>query len=159
MRCVLNWRAELASILFVCTANICRSPMAEALMKARHPTVFTEVQSAGVHAGPRGEPIDARAAAALTRAAASPHKKFRSRRVLERDFEHFDLIVAMESAHLDALRQQCPPELRSKLRLLRDDGQDVPDPYFGPAAGFEVVLTMIERELAGLVAAQPKRPA
>ena len=56
--------------------------MAEALMKARHPAAFTEVQSAGVHAGPRGEPIDARAAAALVRVDAAPNKKFRSRRVL-----------------------------------------------------------------------------
>ena len=128
-------------------------------MKARHPAAFTEVQSAGVHAGPRGEPIDARAAAALTRVDAAPNKKFRSRRVQPGDFERFDLIVAMESAHLDALRQQCPPELQGKLRLLRDDGQDVPDPYFGPAAGFDVVLTMIERGLAGLVTGNAARLA
>lgn len=133
--------------------------MAEAMLKARHPAAFNEVQSAGVHAGPRGEPIDARAAAALARAGAAPNRKFRSRRVLPGDFERFDLIVAMESAHLDALLQQCPPELHGKLRLLRDDGQDVPDPYFGPAAGFDVVLGMIERGLAGLVAAQQKRSA
>jgi len=149
----------VASILFVCTANICRSPMAEALMKARHPAAFAEVQSAGVNVGPRGEPIDARAAAALVRVDAAPNKKFRSRRVLANDFERFDLIVAMESAHLDALRKQCPPELHGKLRLLRDDGQDVPDPYFGPAAGFDVVLGMIERGLAGLAAVNSARVA
>ena len=133
--------------------------MAEALLKARHPAVFTEVQSAGVHAGPRGEPIDARAAAALARVDAAPSRNFRSRRVQPSDFERFDLIVAMESAHLEALRQQCPPELHGKLRLLRDDGQDVPDPYFGPAAGFDLVLGMIERGLASLLALQPARPA
>ena len=133
--------------------------MAEALLKARHPAAFSEVQSAGVHAGPRGEPIDARAAAVLVRADAAPNRKFRSRRVLASDFDRFDLIVAMESAHLDALRRQCPLELQGKLRLLRSDGQDVPDPYFGPAAGFEVVLGMIERGLAGLVAAQQKSSA
>ncbi len=149
----------MAAILFVCTANICRSPMAEALMKARHPAAFGEIKSAGVHAGPRGEPIDARAAAALTRVDAAPSKKFRSRRVQPSDFEHFDLIVAMESEHLDALRQQCPPELQGKLRLLRDDGQDVPDPYFGPAAGFDLVLGMIERGLAGLAAVNSARQA
>ena len=149
----------MAAVLFVCTANICRSPMAEALMKARHPAAFSEVQSAGVHAGPRGEPIDARAAAALTRVDAAPNKKFRSRRVQPSDFAHFDLIVAMEAAHLDALRQQCPPELQGKLRLLRDDGQDVPDPYFGPAAGFDLVLGMIERGLAGLAAVNSARKA
>lgn len=149
----------MAAILFVCTANICRSPMAEALMKARHPAAFAEVQSAGVNAGPRGEPIDARAAAALTRVGAAPNKRFRSRRVQPSDFARFDLIVAMESAHLDALRQQCPPALQDRLRLLRDDGQDVPDPYFGPAAGFDVVLAMIERGLAGLATGRAARLA
>jgi len=149
----------MASILFVCTANICRSPMAEALMKARHPAAFSEVKSAGVHAGLRGEPIDARAAAALTRVDAAPHKKFRSRRVLASDFERFDLIVAMESAHLDTLRQQCPPELHGKLRLLPEDGPDGPDPYVGPAAGFEAGMEMLERGLAGLAAVKSKNPA
>ena len=138
----------MTRVLFVCTANICRSPMAEVIAKARHAAVFSEVQSAGVNVGPRGEPIDARAAAALARHDYTPLKKFRSRRVRPADFERFDWIVVMEAQHLADLRAQCPEALQGKLRLLRTDGADVPDPYFGPAAGFDVVLRMIEQGVA-----------
>ena len=142
----------MASILFVCTANICRSPMAEVVAKTRHAEAFSEVQSAGVHAGPRGEPIDARAAAALVRHDYTPPKKFRSRRVQPNDFERFDWIVVMEAQQLADLRAQCPEPLQGKLRMLLE-GEDVPDPYFGPATGFDRVLGLIERGVAGL--AQP----
>jgi protein-tyrosine phosphatase len=153
----------MPSVLFVCTANICRSPMAEALLKARRAGFsdaadFQNVASAGVRAGPRGQPIDARAAAALQRANLSVDKKWRSQRVLAEHFERYDLILAMEADNLQLLREQCPPELQAKLHLLLDfvpgqEGQDVPDPYFGPAVGFDHVLALLERGVAGLAQA------
>ncbi|MBT9494130.1 MAG: low molecular weight phosphotyrosine protein phosphatase, partial [Paucibacter sp.] len=137
----------MPSVLFVCTANICRSPMAEALLKARRADfgagadeAFQQVASAGARAAPRGGPIDARAAAALQRANLSLGKKWRSQRIAPEHFERYELILAMEADNLAVLREQCPPALQSRLHLLLDfapglEGQDVPDPYFGPAAG------------------------
>ncbi len=138
--------------------------MAEALLKARRAgfgadaAEFQNIASAGVRAGPRGEPIDARAAAALQRANLSVDKKWRSRRVLPEHFERYDLILAMEADNLQLLREQCPAELQAKLHLLLDfapglEGQDVPDPYFGPAAGFDHVLALLERGVQGLAQA------
>jgi protein-tyrosine phosphatase len=150
------------AVLFVCTANICRSPMAEALLKARRAgfgagaeLAFQQVASAGARAAPRGETIDARAAAALQRAGLGVERKWRSQRVGPEHFERYDLILAMEADNLKLLREQCLPALQSRLHLLMDfvpgmEGQDVPDPYFGPAAGFDHVLALLERGVAGL---------
>ncbi len=136
--------------------------MAEAMLKARlvgfgpgADEAFKQVASAGARAAPRGGPIDARAAAALQRAGLSVEKKWRSQRVSAEHFERYDLILAMESDNLQVLREQCPPALQSRLHLLLDfapgmQGQDVPDPYFGPAAGFDHVLALLERAVAGL---------
>lgn len=152
----------MTAILLVCTANICRSPMAEAVLRqklaAQGGELFKVVQSAGVHAHPRrGEPIDKRAAAALERRDYKLDKRWRTRRVDPADFGRFDLIVAMEQANLDALRELCPAEHQAKLRLLLDfvpghEGQDLPDPYFGPAQGFDAVLALIERAVDGVIA-------
>ncbi len=139
--------------------------MAEALLKARRAgfgaegeLAFKQVASAGARAAPRGETIDARAAAALQRASLGVEKKWRSQRVVSEQFERYDLILAMEADNLKLLRQQCPPEFQSRLYLFLDfvpglEGQDVPDPYFGPAAGFDHVLALLERGVAGLAQA------
>jgi protein-tyrosine phosphatase len=148
----------MASLLLVCTANICRSPMAEALFKARLGEHFQTIQSAGVHADPRGGPVDARAAAALARHDLSLDRKWRSRRVSADDLARFDLVLAMEADHVATLREQAAsPEQREKIRLLLDfvpelAGQEVPDPYFGPANGFDAVIALLERGAQGLLA-------
>jgi len=140
----------MAAVLLICTANICRSPMAEAIFKAKLGDVFKTIVSAGVHADPRGGPVDARAAAALARHNYSLARKWRSRRVEPDDVGKYDLVLAMEAEHVDALRAKAAPEHHAKILMLTDfvpelAGQDVPDPYFGPVAGFDVVIGMIER--------------
>ena len=139
--------------------------MAEALLKARRAgfgagaeTAFKQVASAGARAAPRAEKIDARAAAALQRASLTVEKKWRSQRIGAEHFERYDLILAMEADNLKVLREQCPPALQNRLQMFTDfvsgqEGQDVPDPYFGPAAGFDSVLALLERGVAGLALA------
>lgn len=147
----------MASVLLVCTANICRSPMAEAIFKAKLGDVFKTIVSAGVHADPRGGPVDARAAAALARHNYSLERRWRSRRVEPERLGDYDLVLVMEAEHADALRAKAAPEHHARIRLLTDfapdlAGQDVPDPYFGPTAGFDVVIGMIERVAQRLLA-------
>ena len=147
----------MPSVLFVCVGNICRSPTAEMVMKARHPG-FAPVESAGVYAS-RGAPMDARSRDLLEKAGITIDRKFRSRRVTVEDFARFDFIIAMERDNLDALIEMRPADSRAEVRMLLDfvpgmQGQDVPDPYYGPAQGFAHVLVLIERGVEALAKAR-----
>ncbi|XHS79721.1 low molecular weight protein-tyrosine-phosphatase [Burkholderiaceae bacterium UC74_6] len=151
----------MQSILLVCLGNICRSPMAEAVLKAQLPGVKL-VASAGTSAV--GGPMDARAAAALERRGHKPLKKFRSRPFETADFERYDLILAMDARNLAELLKRQPEGSRARVQLLLDyvpdlQGQDVPDPYYGPAAGFDRALELIEKGVAGLGVSMGARPA
>ncbi|MBV8605024.1 MAG: low molecular weight phosphotyrosine protein phosphatase [Pelomonas sp.] len=142
----------MASVLFVCLGNICRSPMAEMLLKARRPE-FAPVRSAGTRAV--GGAMDARTVAALERVGVKADRKFRSRQVEAADFERYDLILALDHYNLSDLEAMRPEGSRAQLRLLLDHvpelaGQDVPDPYYGPAAGFDLARGLIERAIAAL---------
>ena len=149
----------MTKILMVCMANICRSPMARAV--AEHMAAQAglakrlEFDAAGTHAQNGGARPDARGQAALaTRRIKSPHA--RSRRVTDKDFERFDLILAMDESNLAALQRQCPPAHQHKLRLLMSYApelgvKEVPDPYFGNPAGFERVLDLCEAGVRGLL--------
>ncbi|MDN3919698.1 low molecular weight protein-tyrosine-phosphatase [Roseateles violae] len=148
-------KASGPSLLFVCLGNICRSPIAEMLAR-QHLAQCKAIRSAGTRAV--GGPIDSRAAAALARRELKAEKRFRSRQFETADFERYDLILALDSQNLADLREMCPEQHRGKLRLLLDyapglEGQDVPDPYYGPAAGFDHALMLIERGISGLGAA------
>ncbi len=128
--------------------------MAEMLLKARRPE-FGPVRSAGTSA--MGGNMDARAAQALGRIGVTADRKFRSRQVEAADFGRYDLILAMDSHNLSELRKLRPEGARARLSLLLDHvpelaGQDVPDPYYGPAAGFDRVRDMIERAITALPA-------
>ncbi len=146
-------------VLMVCLGNICRSPTAEAVLRAKlhaaglHGRV--EVDSAGTGDWHVGEPPDPRSIAHGRRRGydLSP---LRARQVHPGDFERFDLILAMDEANLADLEAGCPPAHRAKLGLLLDHarlppGRTVPDPYMHGPAAFERVLDLVEEACDGLV--------
>ena len=147
-------------VLFVCMGNICRSPTAEGVFREfvrRHaPELQLEIDSAGTHDYHVGEPPDPRALkAASTRG--FDISGLRARQVEDADFERFDLILAMDRLNYETLRDRSPPAFHSRIRLLLefadDTGrQEVPDPYYGGAKGFEEVLDLLEDASAGLLA-------
>jgi protein-tyrosine phosphatase len=145
----------MTRVLLICMGNICRSPMALAVVRQLAGSRL-EVDSAGTHAvrPPRG--TDPRAIAVLARRGYTPAMR-RSRPVTAADFERFDLLLAMDQANLEDLHARCPPGQERKLRLFLDfaaglEGRDVPDPYFGDLPGFERVLDLCEAGARGLLA-------
>lgn len=146
-------------VLFVCTGNICRSPTAEGVVRARLAAVGldgrVEVASAGTHGYHVGEPPDPRSQEAALRRGVDLSDQ-RARRVTPDDFVEFDLMVAMDSGHAKALRRMAPPGEEERVRLFLDFAPqfgiaNVPDPYYGGAAGFEHVLDLIEAAADGLI--------
>ncbi|MBV9847982.1 MAG: low molecular weight phosphotyrosine protein phosphatase [Kutzneria sp.] len=143
-------------VTFVCSGNICRSPMA-ALVFADHLdraglAAFVEVTSAGIGPWHVGEPADDRAVRTL-----AAHGYPTDHVATQVDGHHLgaDLLVAMDSSHLRALRRLAPG--LNRIRLLRSfdpdatGDLDVPDPYYGGPEGFERVLAMIEAASPGLL--------
>jgi protein-tyrosine phosphatase len=76
---------------------------------------------------------------------------------MDKDFERFDLLLAMDLENLEHLAARCPQTQQGRLALLLERGapslgiREVPDPYYGAAAGFERVLDLIEPACDGLV--------
>lgn len=148
----------MRSILFVCTANICRSPMAEGVLKkllaARTSAAKFEVDSAGTHEYYVGKPPFPHAVA-CAKARGYDLTHLVARRIRSHDFEHFDLILAMDKSNLASLRSMCPTHCRQKIELLLDygdkyHGKEVPDPYGREVKDFELALDMIEDGCRGL---------
>ena len=138
--------------------NICRSPTAEGVF--RHHVAEAGlgdrvmIDSAGTHAYHVGEPPDHRAQSAAERRGMSLDG-IRARRVSDEDFERFDYILAMDDDNFMLLKDRSPPEHHSKLRLFLEfanaSEREVPDPYYGGAAGFERVLDLVEDASRGLL--------
>ena len=138
-------------VLFVCTGNICRSPTAEGVLRhlAEKMNVAVQVESAGTHDYHVGNPPDARAQK-HARGRGYDLSAQRARQLRRRDFEEFDLLVAMDRGHLEIMQGHCPAQHQGKLRMLVN-GHDVPDPYYGGPEGFEQVLDMVEAACLGLL--------
>ncbi|MHB1050425.1 MAG: low molecular weight protein-tyrosine-phosphatase [Bacteroidota bacterium] len=143
-------------ILFVCLGNICRSPAAEGVMKKFSEGKAIEIDSAGTagyhigelpdsrmrsHAAKRGFPLTHRA------------RQFDS----AKDFERFDLILAMDKNNMrDLQSMDRKNQYGHKLKMMTDYSQalkvtEVPDPYYGGPEGFEHVLDILEDACGGLL--------
>ncbi len=140
-------------VLFVCMGNICRSPTAEAVFRhyAERGGLADVVlsDSAGTHDYHIGEPPDQRAQAAAARRGYDL-SALRARQISARDYIEFDYVLAMDDVNLRALRRLCPAPHHHKVELFgkycsgTHSGCAVPDPYYGGAEDFELVLDLSE---------------
>lgn len=147
-------------VLFVCTENLCRSPMAEGLLRDHLKRAGlgskVKVSSAGTIAGRPGAKADARAVKVAS-AAGVNLRKIRASRVTMPELASSDLIVALDRKHYRELLKICPHDHADKIKLLLGylpgDGakNDVPDPYYGSSDGFKDNYELIERAVRGMV--------
>lgn len=134
----------------VCLGNICRSPLAEGILKSKVDSSKVFVDSAGTghwHVGnrPDSRSID------IARKNNIDITYQRGRQFTARDFDEFDIIYAMDNSNRDnilALAQN--EEQRNKVKLILDEifpgeNVDVPDPYYGGSTGFENVYKMLDQ--------------
>ncbi|MEV7200018.1 low molecular weight protein-tyrosine-phosphatase [Streptomyces griseoluteus] len=148
-------------VCFVCTGNICRSPMAESVFRARVAEAgvddLIEADSAGTGGWHEGDAADPRAVSVLDEHGYGTEHV--ARQFQPSWFGRLDLVIALDTGHLKALRRLAPTEEDArKVRLLRSydpsagTDLDVPDPYYGGRDGFEECLEMVEAASAGLLA-------
>ena len=147
-------------LLFVCLGNICRSPMAEGAFRrvAAEEGVLDlfEIDLAGLGDWHVGQAPDHRAQKAAGQRGIDISGQS-ARQVGKDDFARFDLVLAMDGANYDDLKQIAPKDQRHKIRRFLDFAphagtKDVPDPFFGEAEGFDHALDLIEEAARGLLA-------
>jgi protein-tyrosine phosphatase len=144
-------------VTFVCTGNICRSPMAEHIFRhhAEEEGLDVEVDSSGTGHWHVGDSADERTVATLRRA--GYRSLHRARQFEAGWFDRYDLILALDEGHrTDLLRLAPDAEARGKVRLVRefdpDAGDlDVVDPYYSRDSAFEEVREQIEAAVPGLL--------
>ncbi len=139
---------EQRRVLFVCTGNLCRSPMAEALAEARYGGPGVVFESAGVHAV-RGAPATPTAAAAC-REVGVTLRGHRARQLDREMAEAADRIYVMTGDHHAGVLR-IAPGVEARVTLLRPDGSEVADPYGAPievyrAARDEIAAALEERK-------------
>jgi len=154
-------------VLMVCTGNLCRSPMAEVVLRTKLQRAglagVVAVDSAGTHGFKRGTPVDARA---LAQAGLRGYdlKGRKSRPLVVGDFTHFDLVLGMDHKNLDTLHDRCPATEHHRVATLLSflpaaPVDEIPDPYYGSVAAFDAALDLIEPACDGVLAALRKRLA
>ncbi|AXI79846.1 low molecular weight protein-tyrosine-phosphatase [Peterkaempfera bronchialis] len=149
-------------VCFVCTGNICRSPMAEQVFRTRVAEAglegLVETDSAGTDGWHEGDGADHRTVSVLE--AGGYPSVHTARQFRAAWFASRDLVIALDAGHLRRLRRLAPtPQDAAKVRLLRSYDPalptgadlDVPDPYYGGPEGFEECLAMCEAACDGLL--------
>ena len=147
-------------ILFVCLGNICRSPSAEGIFKhiveSRGLARLFEIDSAGTHAYHVGEPADKRMISYASKRGynlTSISRKFDQ----NIDFDYFDLIIGMDNENIRVLKSKaCSNKDLQKIHKMTDFRKmfkydEIPDPYYGGAEGFELVIDLLEDSCEGIL--------
>lgn len=145
-------------ILMVCLGNICRSPMAEGILRdlVRKEGLDFVTDSAGTADYHVGEKPDRRARAAM-RKHGIDIDDLRGRHFVAEDFERFDLLLAMDESNLRNMLRIAPNEaLAGKAKLVMDYApahpkREVPDPYYGDDSGFDHVYAMLDEACRNLL--------
>jgi len=155
-------------VMMVCTGNICRSPMAEIVLRARLSGAGLDdrvvVDSTGISSEEHGNPLDRRARTALARRGYTGDDvvEHRARRVQPEEVGERDLVLAMTAHHAATLRRLAPGAA-VRVRMFRsfdpaapaprrDSDLDVADPWYGGPEDFELCLDEVESAVAGLLA-------
>lgn len=142
--------AQHAKILMVCLGNICRSPLAEGLLRSKLDFTRFTVESAGTYGGHAGSPPDSRSIAVASKNNLDITAQ-RSRKFRVQDFEEFDLIYAMDGSNYRDLVALAPTSVDAdKVKLILEtifpgEHLDVPDPYHGGSQGFDNVYKMLDK--------------
>lgn len=137
-------------VLMVCLGNICRSPMAEGILRhlAQQKNIALQIDSAGTGSWHVGEAPDKRAIDCMKKNGIAI-SSLRARQFQNSDFEQFDYIFTMDSQNYqDVIKQTRSEVLQQKVDLYMNQvtpgfNQNVPDPYFGGDEGFEQVYQML----------------
>lgn len=147
-------------LLFICLGNICRSPAAEGVMKAKvHAAKLDDmfyIDSAGIGDWHVGQLPDSRM---RERGARRGYRlDSRARQIRQSDFDDFDLLLVMDRENYRIITSKAPDEeSRQKVRMLTDYLQEhkntdiVPDPYYGDLSDFDYALDLIEDACEGLL--------
>lgn len=145
-------------VLFVCAGNICRSPTAEGVLRARAAVagLNCEVASAGMGGWHVGEAPDERSIAVASSKGYDLSAQS-AQQIEPEDFHRYDHIIAMDQGHLRQLKNIPHQGGPAQVSLMMDwaggeSGIDVPDPYYGEGDGFMIVLEMIETAVDGFLA-------
>ncbi|MBA4353668.1 MAG: phosphotyrosine protein phosphatase [Novosphingobium sp.] len=145
------------SILFVCLGNICRSPLAEAALRARavKAGIAMTIDSAGTGNWHVGRPPDPRAMETAVRHGVDI-SSYRARQVIDDDFRRFGHVFALDQQNLKDLRRIEPSRHIAEVRLLMDlvpgrKGTAVIDPYYGDEDDFEQAWRDVDAAAEALV--------
>ena len=138
----------MTRITTVCLGNICRSPMAAAVLAAELADLDVDVDSVGTGGWHVGVAADPRAMAALERA--GYQLDHTARQATAANLADSDLVHAMDSDNLAHLQAMGVDAVLIRDIDPRSVGQDVPDPYYGGSSGFDEVVEMVRATVPGL---------
>jgi protein-tyrosine phosphatase len=128
----------------VCLGNICRSPLAEGILKNKLPKDQFVVESAGTAGYHIGRPPDPRSIEIANQNGIDISRQS-ARQFTADDFQKFDKIFVMDSANLKAVKQIAPSSQDIDKVSLLIENKDVPDPYYGNEDGFKKVFELIDQ--------------